>query len=175
MSLFIQNRTRVTDVGNKHGYQEGKGEEINWEIGIDIYELLYICCCSVTQLCLTPSFPVLYSLLEFAQTHVHWVDDASSRLILCLLLLLLPSIFLSIRVFSNESALCVGGQSIRASASASVLPMNIQNRFPFRIDWFDLLAVQGTLKSLLQLCIKQVTNKNPLYSSENSIQYSVMT
>ena len=43
-----------------------------------------------------------------------------------------------------------GGQSIGASASASVLPMNIQGLFPFRIDWLDLLAVQGTLKSLLQ-------------------------
>ena len=42
-----------------------------------------------------------------------------------------------------------GGQSIGASASASVLPMNIQDLFPFRIDWFDLLVVQGTLKSLL--------------------------
>ena len=43
-----------------------------------------------------------------------------------------------------------GGQSIGVSALASVLPVNIQDRFPFRIDWFDLLAVQGTLKSLLQ-------------------------
>ena len=43
-----------------------------------------------------------------------------------------------------------GGQSFGASASASVLPMNIQGWISFRIDWFDLLAVQGTLKSLLQ-------------------------
>ena len=43
-----------------------------------------------------------------------------------------------------------GGQSIGASASASVLPMNIQGWFPLRINWFALLAVQGTLKSLLQ-------------------------
>ena len=43
-----------------------------------------------------------------------------------------------------------GGQSIVASASATVLPMNIQGWFPFRIDWLDLLAIQGTLKSLLQ-------------------------
>ena len=43
-----------------------------------------------------------------------------------------------------------GGQSIGASASASVLPKDIQGWFFFRIDWFDLLAVQGTLKSLLQ-------------------------
>ena len=43
-----------------------------------------------------------------------------------------------------------GDQSIGASASGLVLPMNIQDLFPLRIDWFDLLAVQGTLKSLLQ-------------------------
>ena len=45
-----------------------------------------------------------------------------------------------------------GGQSIGISASASVLPMNIQDWISFRIDWFDLLAVQGMLKSLLQHC-----------------------
>ena len=54
----------------------------------------------------------------------------SNHLILCCPLLLLPSIFPSIRVFSNESALASGGQSIRASASASVLPVNIQVLFP---------------------------------------------
>ena len=43
-----------------------------------------------------------------------------------------------------------GGQSIGVSASASILPVNIQDIFSFRVDWFDLLAVQGTLKSLLQ-------------------------
>ena len=43
-----------------------------------------------------------------------------------------------------------GGQSIGVSASASVLPMNIQDRFPLGIDWLNVLAVQGTLKSLLQ-------------------------
>ena len=72
----------------------------------------------------------------------------SNHLILCHPLLLLPSIFPSIRVFSNESVLCISGQSIGVSASASVLPMNIQGWF--KIDWFDLLAVQWTLKSLLQ-------------------------
>ena len=75
----------------------------------------------------------------------------SNQLILCHPLLLLPSIFPSIRVFSNESVLRISGQSIRISASASVLPMNIQDSLiSFRIDWLDLLSVQGTLKSLLQ-------------------------
>ena len=51
----------------------------------------------------------------------------SNHLILCCLLLFLPSIFPSIKVFSNESALCIGGQSIGVSSSASALPMNIQD------------------------------------------------
>ena len=63
-------------------------------------------------------------------------------------LLLLPLIFPSTRVFPNELALTSGGQSIGASASASVLQTNIQGWF-FRIDWFDILAVQG-VSSLLQ-------------------------
>ena len=52
--------------------------------------------------------------------------------------------------FPMNQLFASGGQSIRASASASVLPMNIQDWFLFRIDWFDLLTVQGTLKNLLQ-------------------------
>ena len=56
------------------------------------------------------------------------------------------------QVFSNKSVFTSGGHSIGVSASASVLPMNIQDRFPDfpRMDWLGLFAVQGTLKSLLQ-------------------------
>ena len=53
--------------------------------------------------CSTPNFPVLHCLLELAQTHVHWVSDAIQHLILCRPLLLLPSIFPSISIFSNEA------------------------------------------------------------------------
>ena len=74
-----------------------------------------------------------------------------NHLILCHPLFLLPSIFPSIRVFSNESVLLIGGQSIRASVSESVLPMNIQDWFPLGFTGFiSLQSVQGTLKSLLQ-------------------------
>ena len=73
----------------------------------------------------------------------------SNHLIFCRSLLLSPTIFLSIRVFSNESVLHIKWPTIGVSALASVLPMNIQNWF-LRIDWLDLLAVQGTFKSLLQ-------------------------
>ena len=67
----------------------------------------------------------------------------SNHLILCCPLLLSPSIFLSIRVFPMSQFFSSGGQRIGASALVSVLPMNIQ-------DWLDLLAVQRTLKNLLQ-------------------------
>ena len=75
--------------------------------------------------CSTPGFPVHHQLLELAQTHVHQVSDAIQPS--HPLSSLLPSIFPSIRVFSNESVLHIRWQSIGVSASASVLPMNIQD------------------------------------------------
>ena len=83
---------------------------------IDIYPQVHYCCCSVTQLCptlcdsmdcSTPGFPILPCLPEFAQIHVHWVGEAIQPSVLCHPLLLLPSIFPSIEVFSNESALSI--------------------------------------------------------------------
>ena len=74
----------------------------------------------------------------------------SSHLISCYLLLLLPSIFPSIRVFSSESVLCIRWPKYW-SFTFSISPSNEYSRLiSFRIDWLDLLAVQGTLKSLLQ-------------------------
>ena len=73
----------------------------------------------------------------------------SNHLIFCRCLLLLPSIFPSIRVFSNESALASGGQSIGVSASTSVLPMNTQDWSP--LGWTGCISLQFTgLLSLLQ-------------------------
>ena len=116
-------------------------------------------CCLVTKLCPTlwipmdcnrPGFPALHHLLEFAQTHVHCFSDAANHLILCRPLLLLPSVFPSIRVFSNVSALLIRWQKYW-SFSFSISPSNeYSGLISYRIDWFDLLAVQGTLKSLLQ-------------------------
>ena len=72
----------------------------------------------------------------------------SNHLVLCRLLLLLPSIFPSTGVFSNELALCIRCPKYQ---SFSFSPSNEYSGFiSSRIDWFDLLAVQGTLKSLLQ-------------------------
>ena len=74
----------------------------------------------------------------------------SNHHILCHPLLLLPSIFPSVRVFSNELALCIRWPKYW-SFSFSVSPSNkYSGLISFRMDWFDLLAVQGTLKSLLQ-------------------------
>ena len=74
----------------------------------------------------------------------------SNHLILCRPLLLLPSIFSSIRVFSNESVLCIRWRKYW-SFSFSISPSNeYSGLISFRIDLFDLLAIQGTLKSLLQ-------------------------
>ena len=74
----------------------------------------------------------------------------SNHLILCRPLLLLPSIFPSIRIFSNESALHIRWPKY-CSFSRSISPTNEQSGLiSFRMDWLDLLAVQGTLKSLFQ-------------------------
>ena len=98
--------------------------------------------------CSMPGFPVLHYLLEFADTHVPWVSDAI-QLILCLLLLL-PSIFPNIRGFSYESVFSdLVAKYWNFSFSTSHFN-KYSELISFRIDWFNLLAVQGTLKSLLQ-------------------------
>ena len=100
--------------------------------------------------CSTPGFPVHHQRLELTQTHVHRISDASNHLILCRPLLLLPSIFPSIRVFSNESILRIRWPK-NWSFSFSISPSNeCSGLISFRMDWFDFLTVQGTLKSLLQ-------------------------
>ena len=97
--------------------------------------------------CSTPGFPVHHQLPELAQTHE--LVMPSNHLILCHPLLP-PSIFPSIRVFSNESALCIRWPKYW-SFSFNISPFNEHpGLISFRMDWLDLLAVQGTLKSLLQ-------------------------
>ena len=100
--------------------------------------------------CSTPGLPVHHQLPEFTQTHAHRVRDASSHLILCRPLLLLPPIPPSIRVFSNESTLLMRWPKYW-SFSFSISPCNEHpGLISFRMDWLDLLVVQRTLKSLLQ-------------------------
>ena len=113
---------------------------------------------SVAQSCLTlcnpvnhrtPGLPVHHQLPEFTQTHALRVGDAIQPLILCCPLLLLPPIPPSIRVFPNESTLRMRLPKYW-SFSFSIIPSKEIPGLIFRMDWLDLLAVQGTLKSLLQ-------------------------
>ena len=114
---------------------------------------------SVTQSCPTLcdpmnrsmlGLPVHHQLPEFTQTHVHQVSDAIQQSHPRSSPLLLPPIPLSIRVFSNESTLHMRWPKYW-SFSFSIIPSKeIPGLISFRMDWLDLLAVQGTLKSLLQ-------------------------
>ena len=123
--------------------------------------LLVVCCycfavaksCPTLQphgICSIPGFPILHYLSEFAQIHVVESVMLSNRLILCGPLLLFRSIFPSIKVFSSESTFGIRWLKYW-SFSFSLSPSNeYSGLISFRIDWFDLLAVQGTLKSILQ-------------------------
>ena len=114
---------------------------------------IIICCCSVAKLCLTLlnpmdcstwGFPVLHYLLEFAQIHVHSVSDAIQPSHLCPPLLLPPSVFPSVRVFSSESVLHIRWPKYW-NFSFSISPSSeYSGPISFRMDWFDLLTVPGT-------------------------------
>ena len=93
--------------------------------------------------------PVHHQLPEFAQTHVHRVGNAS-HLIFCYPLLLLPSTFPGSGSFLMSQFFASGGQSIGASAFSISPSSEYPGLISFRMDWFDLLAFQRTLKSLLQ-------------------------
>ena len=97
----------------------------------------------------TPGLPVHQQHPEFTQTHIQWVVMPSSHLILCLPLLLLPPIPPNIRVYSNEPTLHTRWPKYW-SFSFSIIPSKEIPELIFRMDWLDLLAVQGTLKSLLR-------------------------
>ena len=149
MGSSVEGRTSSSDSLVHQGSSE-KGDPI-------VYKGL--CCCSVTQLfltlcdpmdCNTPGLPVFHCLPELAQTHVHQVGDdiqpshpLSSPS---------PPVFNfpSIRIFSNESVLCIRRPKYW-NFSFSISPSNeYSGLISFRMDWLHLLAVQGTLKSLLQ-------------------------
>ena len=100
--------------------------------------------------CSTPRFSISHYLPEFAQIHVHESVMPSNHLSLCHPLLLLPSIFPSIRVFTNESVFHIRCPKYWG-LSFSITPSNENSGLiSFRIDSFDFLAFPWTLKSLLQ-------------------------
>ena len=92
-----------------------------------------------------------------------------NHLILCRPLLLPPSIFPSIRVFSNESALCIRWPKYWSFSFSIISSKEIPGLISFRMDWLDLLAVQGTLKSLLQH-----HSPTPQFKSINSLALSFL-
>ena len=119
------------------------------------------CCCSVAKSCPTLCNPQEVDSGTTGSSVVHYFPEflkflsiesvmPLKRLILCHLLLLLPSVFPGIRVFSNESSLCIWGPKYWNSYF-SISPFNeYSGLISFRIDWFDLFAVQGIFKSLVQ-------------------------
>ena len=95
----------------------------------------------------TPGLPVHHQLLELTQPHVHCVGDAIQPSHPCHPLLLLPSIFSSIRVFSNESVLHIRWPEYWSFSLSSSPSNKYSGLISFRMDWFDLHAVQRSLKS----------------------------
>ena len=142
-----------------NGSQKGWGTYCRKYLNSFTYNSSLVQFSSVAQSCLTlcdprncsmPELPIHHQLLESTQTHVQWNGDAIQLSHPLSSPLLLPSIFPSIRVFSNESALCIRWPKYW-SFSFNISPSNGHpGLISFRMDWLDLLAVQGTLKSLLQ-------------------------
>ena len=100
--------------------------------------------------CSTPGFPASHQLLELAQTHVHHVGYAIQPSHPLSSPLLPPSIFPSIRIFSNDSVLCIRWPKYWSFSFSNSPSDEYSGLISFRVDWLDLLAVQGTLKSLLE-------------------------
>ena len=114
----------------------------------------------------SPGFPVHHQLLQFTQTYIHWVGDAIQPSHLLSSLLLLPSVFPSIQVFSNESVLHIRWPKYW-SFSFSISPSNEHSGLiSFRIDWLDLLAVQG----LSRVFSNTTVQKHQFFGAQLSLQ-----
>ena len=144
-----------------------------WSLAGEICQgICNVCCCLVTQLCLTlcnpmdcsmPDFPVLHHLLELAQTHIHWVSEViqpSCPLSFSSCLLSFPAS----ECFLRSQFFVSGGQSIGVSASASVLPMNIQDWFPLGWTGWIFLQSKGLSKVFSNTTIQKHVGLSFLYS-----------
>ena len=162
----IQFRNTLTHIHSDHGLKQQYNSVNKWcrtkclpgetTLNLDSYlHFSSVQSLSSVQLCdpmnrSMPGFPVLHQLLELTQTHVHWVDDSIQPSHPLSSPSPPPSIFPSIRVFSSESVLHIRWPKY-CSFSFSIIPSNeYSGLISFRMDWLDLLVVQGTLKSLLQ-------------------------
>ena len=135
------------------------------------------CCCPVAKSCLTlwdlmncstPGFPLLHCLLEFAQTHVHQVNDAiqPSHPLLPRPLSSCPQTIPESGSFSMSQLFTSGGQNIRASVSASVLPVNIQGWFP------GLTGLISSLPMVFQEYFSTTVQKYQFFSSQPSLWFN---
>ena len=135
------------------------------------------CCCPVAKSCLilwdlmncsTPGFPLLHYLLEFAQTHVHQVNNAiqTSHPLLPRPLSSCPQTIPETGSFSMSQLFTSGGQNIRASVSASVLPMNIQGWFP------GLTGLISSLSTVFQEYFSTTVQKYQFFSSQPSLRFN---
>ena len=135
-------------------------------------DILYtIHCCSMAQSrpalcdpmdCGTPGFPVHHHLLALAQTHVHWVSDAIQPSRSCHSLLFLPSIFPSIRVFSNESGLCIRWPKYW-SFSFSISPSNEYSGL-IPLGLIGLVSMQS--KGLSRVFSSTTVRKHQLFGAQ---------
>ena len=114
--------------------------------------------------CSKPGLPVHHQLSELAQTHIHWVWDAN-HLILCHPLFILPSIFPGVRVLTNEWVLPISYPKYWSFSFSTSPSIEYSGLISFTIDWFHLLSVQGTLKSLLQ----HHSSKRQFFSTQISL------
>ena len=137
-----------TVVGRSIWFETFKASETQWSIVV-VQSLSHVQLCNPTD-CSTPGFPVLHYLPGFAQIHVHWVSDAIEPSHLLLPFSFCCHSFPASGSFPMSRLFASGGQNIRSFSFI----INPSSEYPglifFRIDSFDLLAVQGTLKSLLQ-------------------------
>ena len=115
--------------------------------------------------CSAPGLPVHHQLPGFIQTHAHWVDDAIQHLILCRPFLLLPSIFPSIRVFSNESVFRIRWPKYWSFSLTSVLPMNTQDWSP--LGWTGWISLQ--FKGLSRVFSNTTVQKHQFFWAQLSL------
>ena len=160
--LRLINKLVYSKKKKKKSKAKSESNHISWyELPISPHYFICCCCCSVTKffqlfatLCTAAyqaslSFTVSLSLLKVMSTET-MMPSPSKHVVLCCPLLLLPSIFPSIKVFSCESSLCLKWPKYQ-SFIFSISPFSeYSGLISFWIDWFDLLVVQGTLKSLPQ-------------------------